>query len=94
MGEPVAQAEVIVLTGPQVCRSLPARLLYSVQGLRLHEEIIKTPEYYPWHAELEILQQHGQEISDGIKLDSSVSLVELGSGLLQKVRRTVERFRL
>lgn len=59
-------------------KSVPARFLYDELGSELFEAITTLPEYYPTRAEVEILQDRGDEIARHVPRDCVV--VEFGSG--------------
>lgn len=61
--------------------TLPTMLLYDERGLQLFEKITFNPHYYLTNSEIEILQEHANEIASAIR-DSTV--IELGSGVLRK----------
>ncbi|GAA6042900.1 hypothetical protein JCM8097_002759 [Rhodosporidiobolus ruineniae] len=44
-------------------RTVPTMTLYSERGLEIYEQITRTKAYYPFNAEKELLQQHGDEIA-------------------------------
>ena len=62
--------------GPE--RTLPTVILYDAEGLRLFEEITYLDEYYLTNAEIEVLQNHAQQVGELICPGSLI--VELGSG--------------
>jgi len=56
----------------------PSLLLWDQQGLQLFEAITYSSEYYLTEAEIEIFEQHGQEMAK--KIAPGTVLIELGSG--------------
>ncbi|BGP43762.1 hypothetical protein JCM10449v2_007819 [Rhodotorula kratochvilovae] len=44
-------------------RTIPTMTLYSQRGLEIYEDITNTQAYYPFEAEKEILEKHGDEIA-------------------------------
>lgn len=60
---------------------LPTMLLYDEKGLQLFEKITYNPHYYLTNSEIEILQQHADEIAYNIR---NSTVIELGSGALRK----------
>ena len=59
-------------------KKLPTLLLYDEQGLKLFEDITYLEEYYLTNAEIEVLNNHADEIASRIPTGSLVT--ELGSG--------------
>ena len=57
---------------------LPSVLLWTADGLKLFDEVTRTPEYYPNYSEIDILKTHVDDIAKNIVSDSV--LIELGSG--------------
>ena len=64
-------------------KQLSPRFLYDKRGSELFEAICGLDEYYPTRTEIQILQEHRQDIAqflgDGV-------LIEYGSGSSQKIR--------
>ena len=58
--------------------------MYDADGSKLFERIIQDPDYYPAHAETEILTRFAPQIVSG--LADNTALVELGSGSAKKTR--------
>lgn len=56
----------------------PSLLLWDQQGLQLFEAITYSDEYYLTESEIEIFEQHGQEMAQ--KIAPGTVLIELGSG--------------
>jgi len=56
----------------------PGLLLWDQQGLQLFEAITYSDEYYLTESEIEIFEQHGQEMAQ--KIAPGTVLIELGSG--------------
>lgn len=65
-------------------KSIPCKYFYDERGCRLFEAIVRTPEYYPTRAEIEILTLNAPEIGD--LTGRGAHLVEFGSGSSHKVR--------
>lgn len=65
-------------------KTLPCKYFYDERGARLFEAIVRTPEYYPTRAEIEILTLNAPEIADLI--GRHAHLIEFGSGSSHKVR--------
>lgn len=59
-------------------RSLPALLLWDDNGQELFDRFSQTPTYYPFHSEIEILDQCASEIAKSVP--ESSALIELGCG--------------
>lgn len=56
----------------------PGLLLWDQRGLQLFEGITYSDDYYLTESEIEIFQQHGQEMAK--KIAPGTVLIELGSG--------------
>lgn len=65
-------------------KSLPSKYFYDERGSELFEKISNLDEYYLTDAELEILQNHSEEISETIGPNSLI--IEFGSGSSKKTR--------
>ena len=61
-----------------------SKYLYDLKGAQLFEKICKLDVYYPTKTEIEILNKNAIEIAK--YLGSDVTLIEYGSGSLEKVR--------
>ncbi|KAF9889672.1 hypothetical protein FE257_007180 [Aspergillus nanangensis] len=70
--------------------SLPSSLLWTAPGLRLFDRFSQTPSYYPFHSEIEILQQSAAEIADGVP--AGAVLIELGCGTIRKTKLILSAF--
>ena len=57
---------------------LPSVLLWTADGLKLFDEVTRTPDYYPNYSEIDILKTHVDDIAKNVVSDSV--LIELGSG--------------
>ena len=66
-------------------RRLPCKYLYDRRGSELFEAICELDEYYPTRTELEIFDEHVDEMADAIGPEALV--VEYGSGASIKTRR-------
>lgn len=64
--------------------SLPCKLFYDEYGSQLYEQITALEEYYPYQAEVEILEHHGPAIAR--TLGEGALVVEYGSGSSVKTR--------
>lgn len=59
-------------------RRMPTLLLYDEQGLKLFEDVTYLDEYYVTNAEIEVLENHANDIVQSVASGSQI--VELGSG--------------
>ena len=60
---------------------LSSKYFYNGEGSRIFQDIMRMPEYYLTHCELEILKTHKHEIFKAFTAtDASIELIELGSG--------------
>lgn len=66
-------------------RATPPKFLYDEEGCRLFEGICDTPEYYPTRTEVNIIEQHIDEMAQYV--DENCCLIEPGSGNCLKVRQ-------
>jgi L-histidine Nalpha-methyltransferase len=64
-------------------KTMPPVWFYDDRGCRLYEEITRTPEYYPFRTERDLLRRAAGEI---VEASGSTVLVELGSGTSEKTR--------
>lgn len=73
----------------------PARIsskyFYDQRGCELFEAITRLPEYYPTRTEKALLLQRGAEIARSV--GPCTSLIELGAGNCEKVRRLLPALR-
>jgi L-histidine Nalpha-methyltransferase len=69
------------LTG--VPKSMPPVWFYDERGSDLYEQITRTPEYYPFRTERDLLTRSAGEIAEAA---TATVLVELGSGTSEKTR--------
>jgi L-histidine Nalpha-methyltransferase len=75
-----------VLTGLLASpKRLPCRLLYDSTGAELFERITKLDAYYPYRAELQLLDDHLPAIAH--RIGASARIIEPGSGAGVKIRR-------
>lgn len=65
-------------------KSLPSKYFYDERGSELFEKISSLDEYYLTDAELEILQNYSEEISETIGPNNLI--IEFGSGSSKKTR--------
>ena len=83
LADPFAADEVIAgLRAPR--KHLPCKLLYDARGAALFEQICTLPEYYPYRAELALLDAHLPAIAAHV--GPAARVVEPGSGAGQKTR--------
>ncbi|MDT5262913.1 MAG: hypothetical protein QOC61_1917 [Acidobacteriota bacterium] len=66
------------------------KYFYDELGSHLFDAICLLPEYYLTRAESEIFARHAREIVELARGDSSLTLVELGSGSASKTRRIID----
>jgi L-histidine N-alpha-methyltransferase len=64
-------------------KAMPPVWFYDDRGCELYEEITRTPEYYPFRTERDLLRRAAGEIVDAA---GATVLVELGSGTSEKTR--------
>ncbi|HEY2997807.1 MAG TPA: L-histidine N(alpha)-methyltransferase [Acidimicrobiales bacterium] len=64
-------------------KSMPPVWFYDDRGSELYEAITRTPEYYPFRTERDLLRRAGGEIAQAA---GCTVLVELGSGTSEKTR--------
>ena len=72
-------------------KSLPSKYFYDERGSELFEKISNLDEYYLTDAELEILQNYSEEISEVIGPKSLI--IEFGSGSSKKTRLLLEELK-
>ncbi|MCW8092349.1 L-histidine N(alpha)-methyltransferase [Alteromonas sp. ASW11-130] len=65
-------------------KALSPKYFYDQKGSQLFDQICELPEYYVTRTEIDLLEQHGEEIASLIGKDSI--LMELGSGSSLKIR--------
>jgi dimethylhistidine N-methyltransferase len=68
---------------------IPARWFYDRRGSELFEDITTLPEYYPTRAEIEILEQRGDEIARAVGPGRAV--IEFGAGSATKTPLLLDR---
>jgi L-histidine N-alpha-methyltransferase len=66
-----------------VPKSMPPVWFYDDRGSELYEQITRTPEYYPFRTERDLLVRSAGEIAEAA---AASVLVELGSGTSEKTR--------
>jgi L-histidine N-alpha-methyltransferase len=66
-----------------VPKSMPPVWFYDDRGSELYEQITRTPEYYPFRTERDLLARSAGEIAEAA---AASVLVELGSGTSEKTR--------
>jgi L-histidine Nalpha-methyltransferase len=64
-------------------KTMPPVWFYDDRGCALYEAITRTPEYYPFRAERELLRDVAGEVAEAA---AATVLVELGSGTSEKTR--------
>ena len=67
---------------------LPAKYFYDQIGSHYYDQICELPEYYPYRAELDILDQVATDIN---QLTDNNSVVEFGAGSLHKIQPLLDR---
>ena len=65
-------------------KHISSKYLYDAKGAQLFEKICKLEVYYPTRTEIGILKNNAAEIAKS--LGPNVTLIEYGSGALEKVR--------
>jgi L-histidine Nalpha-methyltransferase len=70
-----------------VPKSMPPVWFYDDRGSELYEQITRTPEYYPFRTERDLLARSAGEIAEAA---AASVLVELGSGTSEKTRLLLE----
>jgi len=68
-------------------KTMPPVWFYDDRGCELYEAITRTPEYYPFRAERDLLRRSAGEIAEA---SGASVLVELGSGTSEKTRLLLE----
>jgi dimethylhistidine N-methyltransferase len=81
-------AEEIRDTLQQSKKSIRPKFFYDQNGSKIFDEICSLPEYYPYNAETEILEQIEQKLLP--YLSDEFHLVELGSGSSVKTRLLID----
>jgi len=81
-------AEEIGDTLQQSKKSISPKFFYDQTGSKIFDEICSLPEYYPYNAETEILEQIEQKLLP--YLSDEFHLVELGSGSSVKTRLLID----
>ncbi|MCB1178081.1 MAG: L-histidine N(alpha)-methyltransferase [Leptospiraceae bacterium] len=61
-------------------KKLPSKYFYNKKGDFLFQKIMEQPEYYLTRSEMEILQNHSDEIISNINTKKGIRLVEPGAG--------------
>ena len=69
-------------------KTLPCKLLYDERGSGLFEKICETPEYYPTRTEIEIYEDHIEEMAR--RIGPGAVIVEYGSGEGLKSRMLID----
>ena len=64
-------------------KTMPPVWFYDDRGCELYEQITRTPEYYPFRTERDLLRRSAGEIAEAAE---ATVLVELGSGTSEKTR--------
>ena len=73
----------VILGLSSLPKHIPSKYFYNNEGARLFEKICKLEDYYPTRTEVGILKNNATEIAK--YLGSNVTLIEYGSGSLEKV---------
>jgi len=92
---PLTDAKVVDdgLSRPSGEKTLPTILLYDERGLRFYDIITtNAPEYYLFHAEEQILEDHADEIvkimrGTVVNAVAGESVLELGAGYANFIRQ-------
>jgi len=63
---------------------LPSLLLWDNKGQTLYHDILATKHYYPYHVEIELLQESAKQVAKKIVAAGSEAVIELGAGNMQK----------
>ncbi|KAJ3126601.1 hypothetical protein HK098_007356 [Nowakowskiella sp. JEL0407] len=66
-------------------RSIPTLVLYDDRGLEVFDQITYIPEYYLTNAEIDVFENHADQMVSQYVKDNSV-LVELGVGSMRKTK--------
>ena len=74
----------IILGLSSIPKHISSKYLYDTKGAQLFEKICKLEVYYPTRTEISILKNNAAEIAKS--LGPNVTLIEYGSGALEKVR--------
>ena len=69
---------VATLTRPVSFKTVPSILLWDDRGQRLFEDILSCPQYYPFRAELALLNKYSEEMAAAVGQTRLV--IELGAG--------------
>ncbi|MFC4083965.1 L-histidine N(alpha)-methyltransferase [Amycolatopsis samaneae] len=70
-------------------KQLPPKWRWDSEGSAIFERITRTPEYYPFRIERELLRTSAQDIAKHAKVET---LVELGSGSSEKTRLLLDAY--
>ena len=84
---PLDKLDSSILDGlgqPHGRKTLPSLLLWGEKGQTLYDDVLATPEYYPYRIENELLQKRMDEITSTIARSGPNLLVELGAGNMSK----------
>lgn len=76
------------LSQPQ--KKIPAKYFYDEKGSEIFEKITKLEEYYPTEAELTILEENKEEITNLV--GPGAVLIEYGSGSSRKIKYLLSSF--
>ncbi|KAK0726523.1 histidine-specific methyltransferase [Apiosordaria backusii] len=75
------------LCQPQGSKFLPSLLLWGEKGQVLYDDVLAVPEYYPYRAEDDLLQQCVDGIAQTVASTRTDMLIELGAGNMTKTVR-------
>lgn len=83
---------VDVVTGLSASpKRVSPKYLYDERGSHLFQEIMQLQEYYPTQCEMEILQNRGKQIAEGID-KGPIRILELGAGDGEKTKVLLREF--
>ncbi|KAK4197634.1 histidine-specific methyltransferase [Triangularia verruculosa] len=72
------------LSQPRGSKYLPSLLLWGESGQVLYDDILASPEYYPYRVEDDLLQQEVESIAQTVASTRTDLLIELGAGNMTK----------
>ncbi|KAK4175403.1 histidine-specific methyltransferase [Triangularia setosa] len=72
------------LCQPHGSKFLPSLLLWGERGQVLYDDVLASPEYYPYRVEDELLQQRVDDIARTVASTRTDMLIELGAGNMTK----------
>ena len=88
--QPVTDEREEILTGLRgQPKQVSPKFFYDERGSQLFDEICEQPEYYPTRTELDIMEDHLDEMAS--LLGPAVALIEYGSGSSTKTRLLLDQ---